>query len=657
MAWNHATMEPTRQEFLGISGPGQVLFYALAFLSLAILAYQVWRRSLEWRKGRAITWTARPSLERLRALWRDILLQRKVRQSRGTYAAPMHILLFFGFCGLIVATTLVAINHWAPEGLKFHKGPYYLVFETTFDVVGVLFLIGLSMAILRRYGKRPASLGNEASDFWLLFSLLLITITGFLNEGLRIAYRPEAWDAYTPIGYAIAGVFARPPATSGSVIPAAYVVCWWVHAGLVFAFLATLPMTRFRHTLYAIFSIYYQPLRPRGELRTITMEEVEKTEKVGAVVATDYDFWQLASADACMECGRCTDVCPAHLVGKSLNPKEIVQGVRLALRSGASLAETLTEVALWDCTTCNACVRECPVNIRHVDLIVDARRALVAEGKLSGPAATTLRQVASTSSAWGAQGTDREAWMEGLDMPLVRNGVEYDVLLWVGCAGAVDKGAQRTNRALVELFRRAGVKFACLGNDEACTGDPARRIGEEFLFQQMAEANVATLNAAKVKTVVAACPHCFNTIKNEYPAFEGKYEVMHHSEFLAQLIREGKIQPPKSGEKVAWHDPCYLARVNGVVAAPRAALGRNIVEPEAAGERTLCCGAGGGRMWMEEPASQRPGVRRAEQLLATGARRIAVACPFCRIMVGDSLKAIDPESDISIVDLAEILVE
>ncbi len=650
-------MTPTRPEFFHVSPTGQLLFYALAFLSIGVMAFFIGRRWREWRRGRPISWSVKPNGERIRAIWTEILWQRKVRQSRKSYGAPMHLMLFFGFLILFIGTTLLAINHWSP--VKFHYGTYFLAYEFTLDVFGAFFLVGLLMAIGRRYLRRPTSVGNESGDAYLLFLLLIITVTGFLLEGARIALQPHEWDLFSPVGKGVAVMLG------GMTVPG-YQTIWWTHAGLIFLFLATIPLTHLRHIIYAMFSTYSVPPRPVGALAPISLEEVERTGKIGATEATDYNAWQLASADACMECGRCTDVCPAHGAGKSLDPKRIVQDLRIALRDGKPVAEAMTEEALWACTTCNACVRECPVNIRHVDLIVDARRALVAEGRLTGSGANVLRQIASTGSAWGT--TDREAWMEGLDVPLVRNGAEFDVLLWVGCAGAVDKGAQKTNRALVQLMRQAGVRFACLGNDETCTGDPARRIGDEFLFQQMAEKNIGTMNQRAVKTVVTACPHCFNTMKNEYPQFDGLYDVMHHTQFLAKLISEGKLTklPPSFEERergrggvgvssdVVFHDPCYLARVNKEVDAPRKL--HDMLQPAESGERTLCCGAGGGRMWMEEPPNQRPGIRRAEQLLATGAKTIAVACPFCRIMISDSVKAARPDEEINIVDIAELLL-
>jgi Fe-S oxidoreductase len=324
-------------------------------------------------------------------------------------------------------------------------------------------------------------------------------------------------------------------------------------------------------------------------------------------------------------------------------------------------------------------VEACPVLIRHVDLIVDARRNLVAEGKLSGTGAVMLRQVASTSNAWGAPANSREDWMKGLAVPLCREGGDFEYLFWVGCAGATDPGAVKTTKAVASLLKQAGVSFACLGKEEACTGDPARRMGDEFTFQDKAQANISVFQKYGVKKVVTACPHCLNTLQNEYGQFGSQMEVWHHTQLLGQLVSEGRLQPasPQPG-KVTYHDPCYLARVNNISDAPRSLVGQEsnhdsdksllaksltdptpieiFAEPQHKATKTLCCGAGGGRMWMEETPDQRPGNRRAEELLATGAKEVAVACPFCRIMLDASLKQVTQE-EIRIVDLAEMLQE
>ncbi|HSI73777.1 MAG TPA: (Fe-S)-binding protein, partial [Fimbriimonas sp.] len=433
---------------------------------------------------------------------------------------------------------------------------------------------------------------------------------------------------------------------------------WWFHVVWVAVFFAVLPKMRIRHILMAIFTTASPPEVPMGKLRTIPMEEVEATEQVGVKLPKDYSRWHLMSLDACMECGRCTEVCPAWNVGKVLNPKQVVQDIRSAMKSGEEVVLSVSEEALWECTTCNACVEACPVLIRHVDMIVDVRRNLVSEGALSGSAATMLRQTASTGNAWGQPASNREDWMKGLDIPLCRDGVEFEYLFWVGCAGATDPGAIKTTKATAELMKKAGVSFACLGKEEACTGDPARRVGEEFLFQDKAAQNASVFERYGVKKVVTACPHCFNTLKNEYGDFGAHLDVYHHSQLLQQLVRSGDLVSASFNRgDVVIHDPCYLSRVNEEVEAQREVLGDNAINPPHAGKKTLCCGAGGGRMWMEEPADQRPSVRRAEELVETGASTVAVACPFCRIMLGDSLRQVKPNDEIRLVDIAEMLQE
>lgn len=715
-------MEPTRTEFLDISQPEKYLFYALIYLSLAFMVYQIWQRARIWLKGKPIWWSSKaatvaaegedakvslavPAIADVKRWIKNlveyVLLQRKVRSSRKKTGAPMHLLIFYGFLSLFLATTLLAISSYGPYiGLpEFHKGAYYLAYETTFDILGVLFVVGIGWALLRRMvlsqegatliekvrgrtkegdpmkrqfeQNRRFPLSHSANDFYALGLLFAIGVTGYFLEGARISVSPhtnEAWDRVSIVGYLCSLALPNLPVIG-------YKIMWWFHMALVMTLFATLPRMRIRHIVMAIMSTAGKPEQPMGELKPISMEEVEKTGQIGVAHAKDYSRWHLMSLDACMECGRCTEVCPAWNVGKVLNPKQVVQDIRNAAVSGTEIAATVSEEALWQCTTCNACVEACPVLIRHVDMIVDARRFLVAEGRFSGTGAVMLRQVGSTSNAWGAQASTREDWMKGLDIPLCRDGQEFDFLFWVGCAGSTDPGAIKTTKAFASLLKTAGVNFACLGREEACTGDPARRTGDEFLFQEKAMENASVFQRYGVKKVVTACPHCFNSLKNEYGQFEANMEVWHHSQLLAQLIEEGRLKAatPANGE-VVFHDPCYLARVNNESDAPRATLGEKttlnsnppdsvgvepghdgrLAEPAQYGKKTLCCGAGGGRMWMEEPPDQRPGNRRAEQLLATGAETVAVACPFCRIMLDASIKQVT-DKEIRLLDLAEMM--
>jgi Fe-S oxidoreductase len=698
---------PTRHEFLHFAVWEKALFYVLIGAALGLMFWQIWGRLKLWRQGRAVEWeTVRdgvqywiPTRKSFRR-WADnvghfVLAQRKVKTSRKRSGAPMHLMIFYGFLALFIATILLGIGTYFPY--RFHQGTYYLVYEMTFDLLGLLLIVGVGWAFVRRLresrrgarrveelrGETPEDspmrrqltqnrrwpMSHDARDYAALGILFMAGVTGYVVEGARMSVNPQPFDWSGPIGYSISLLMGR------EISVPVYKFFWWFHFAWVAAFFVALPQMRLRHVVMAIFTSAGKPDQAMGTLRPISMEEVEQTEQIGVKLAKDYSRWHLMSLDACMECGRCTEVCPAWNVGKVLNPKQVAQDIRRAMETGEEVAAAVSEEALWQCTTCNACVEACPVLIRHVDLIVDSRRNLVSEGRLSGTAATMLRQTASTSHAWGASADQREDWMKGLDIPLCRDGAEFEFLFWVGCAGATDPGAVRTTKATAQLLKQAGVKFACLGREEACTGDPARRVGEEFLFQEKAAHNASVFERYGVKKVVTACPHCFNTLKNEYGDFEAKVEVFHHSQLLQQLVSKGQLVAarPAKGE-VTFHDPCYLGRVNREADAPRATLGEttnlneiadptgrthsgNLAEPVQHGNKTLCCGAGGGRMWMEEPPTQRPSNRRAEQLAATGAKTVAVGCPFCRIMLGDALKQVRPEEEIRLVDLAEMMAE
>ena len=683
---------PTREEFLYFSLPEKLLFYLLAAVAVGIMVRQVLTLARRWMQGRPTGplrtgwryWMpTKPALREWgRNLSYHVLRQKKVRSSRKTTGAPMHLAIFYGFTAMLLATTLLSVNTYLPAILKFHRGSYYLLYESVFDTLGLLLIVGLVWAITRRtklaaYGaaltakwrerqmerhpedveaighqlvdNRRAPVSNRKGwDMGVLWLLLLIGINGYGLEAARIASNPKPWDGYSWVGYNLAR------ALPAGLSQPAYKAFWWFHTALVLGFFVILPRLRIRHSLLAVASTAGSPSTPMGKLRTIPMDEVEETEQVGVKFGRDLTRWNLLSLDACMECGRCTEVCPAWNVGKVLNPKQVVVDIKRAHEAGLEVAPTVTEEALWQCTTCNACVEVCPAAIRHVDMIVDIRRNLVSEGALTGSAATMLRQTQSTDNAWGQRG-GREEWMKGLDVPLARNGEPFDILFWVGCTGATDPAAMRTTKSVAQLLNRAGVRYACLGDEEACTGDPARRTGEEFLFQEKAMENASVFERYGVTRVVTACPHCFNTLKNEYGDFGAKMEVFHHTSFLEGLVEEGKlVSADASSSNVVFHDPCYLGRTNGEVGAPhRIAKGMQL--PQHHGTRTRCCGAGGGRMWMDEPADERPANARAAQLLETGATTVAMGCPFCRIMLESPLK--EENENVRIVDVSELLLE
>ncbi len=632
-------------------GPaGKVAFYVLVVLSTALLVYGIWGRARYWMRGEKINWKPTP-LDWVRNILVFILGQKKVRSSRPRSGAPMHLLIFYGFLALFVATSLLAIASYAPlVGIpNFHRGTYYLYYELTFDALGLLFVVGVSWAIGRRWGFRLRQMAHDWRDSWALVLLWLLGVGGYVLAAARIKNNPTEYDHWSFVSNVVA--YALPP-----INDQAYVAIWWSHVVLFFVFWAMIPHMRLKHIVLAIMTAAGKPDQPMGELKPVTMEEVEQTERIGVAQAEHYSRWHLMSLDACMGCGRCTEVCPAWNVGKVLNPQQVVADIHRSLVTGEGVVPAVSEEALWACTTCNACVEACPVLIRHVDMIVDARRNLVGEGALSGGPAVMLRQTQSTANAWGQQASSREDWMKGLDVPLAREVQEFDVLYWVGCAGATDPGAVRTTKAMAELMNKAGVRYACLGQEEACSGDPARRVGDEFTFQDMAARNVNVFEKYKFKRVVTACPHCFNTLANEYHQFGGKLEVLHHTQLLQELVNAGRLQGADvSGNGVVFHDPCYLGRVNEISDAPRDLVRKgSLLEPANRRKKTLCCGAGGGRMWMEEAPDQRPGNRRAEELLATGADTVAIGCPFCRIMLDASIKQIT-DKEINIVDMAELL--
>jgi Fe-S oxidoreductase len=441
-----------------------------------------------------------------------------------------------------------------------------------------------------------------------------------------------------------------------------HLATWWAHAILVAVFIATIPVDRFLHVITGPLNIAARPERPMGTLMPLTMEEVERTGRTGVHDLKDFNRQQLLSLDSCMECGRCEDACPATATGKPLSPKAVVIDLRNFMSaSGDDVHRTIRDETLWACTMCQACVQECPVLIGHVDLINDMRRDLIGEGKISGPPAKALQWIGNQSNPYGRPNSERFAWANGLDVPTVESNPSFEYLLWVGCAASFDPRAQKVARATAQLLKNAGVNFAVLGNEEACTGDPARRIGDEFLFQERAQNNIETFTRRKVKKIVTPCPHCYNTFRNEYPQFGGRYEVQHHSAVLAELVGAGRLSSGGGDdEPITFHDPCYLARVNGEVDATRAVIGAandpQYREMPRCGKKTFCCGAGGGRMWFEEAPSQRVSVLRAQEAIATGARTLATACPFCLNMMTDGMAGTQGGENVKVLDIAELLL-
>lgn len=599
---------------------------------------------------------------------------------RDKSAGPIHAGIFWGFLILLASAVegiLEGFNeHWSLNFL----GPLYSVITILTDVFCALIILATLAALWRRYITKVKRLQVSSSEA-LEAALILLTIFSIVTSLLlmnsaRITLGTDYSFAVRPISALVSGAIPL------SVANALFEITWWIHIVLVLSFMNYLPFSKHLHVLTSVPNVYFGSLGPVNKLKPIDFED-ENLEQYGVSDIEDFTWKTLLDGYTCTHCGRCTSVCPANITGKVLDPRAIIVGIHertMAKAAAAGDAKTeegdvtderkligdfVSPEALWQCTTCAACVQECPVMIEHVPAIVDMRRSQVLmEADFPAEAQTAFNNIETNYTPWAFSPEERADWAEGTGVKTAAEDPDFDVLFWVGCAGSYDERAKKTTRAFAELMQIANVNFRILGNEEKCTGDPARRIGNEYLADMMIKMNVETLNSYNVKTIVTTCPHCFNTLKNEYPDFDGDYDVIHHTQFIRDLIESGKLKFDKSkasDEAIAYHDSCYLGRYNAEFKAPRAALenvpGLTVVEAPRCGDRGLCCGAGGGQMFMEETQGKRVNIERTEELLDTKAPTIAVNCPFCMTMITDGVKSKEKADDVNVKDIAEVLLE
>jgi Fe-S oxidoreductase len=645
-----------------------------AFSAVALLAALALAASLFARRARLLYRVVRlgqpvdrtgDTGRRARAEATIVLGQRKLLQRVGP--GLVHALVFWGFV-VLLPTILMALlgavdEQWTLPWLG-HQGWYFLLV----DVFCVLVLVGVVSALWIRKVQRPARFeGSHLGEADLILGLIaLIVTTLLLWHATQIALGVAEWPAgWSPVSDALSRLFADDGTTEA--LERTFV---WLHVATILAFLVYLPYSKHLHIATAGVNVWFGRTRARGRLEPLDFEvEDEAALRLGSGTLVDMTWKQMVDTLSCTECGRCQDVCPAWATGKDLSPKLLIMGLRdrvfeegPAVLAGGQpsplVPGAVTDEVVWDCVTCGACVRECPVSIEHVDHIVDLRRHLVmAESRFPAEAATMLRDVGRSANPWGKAQSERAAWAEGLDLRVLAPGEPApEILYWVGCAASFDERARATARATATLLLRAGLDVAILGPRESCTGDPARRMGDEFTFQEQARSNVATLGDVGATRIVTSCPHCFNTLANEYGDFGGDYDVVHHSELLAELVAEGRLEPEAGDDAITYHDSCYLARHNDVIAAPRAIVSRigTPLEMARSGRRTFCCGAGGAHMWMEERGSA-INEERAREAAATGAGTLAVACPFCTMMLDDGVKQTGAE--LRVADVAVLLAE
>ncbi len=675
-----------REVFVNIPTALKVAFYAAVATMLLIVAWLTSLRVKNYERGQPDDrrTTKKNAERRFRDFRKGVWMQTLLRDPA---AGVMHSLLYFGFVFLFIVTVISELNHQLPDALKFLHGRTYEAYSFGAEVAGLMFLAGIGWAIVRRYVQRPyrIRIKTKPEDALILAVLFLIGVTGFLVEAARIAaeHQPN-FEKWSFVGYAISnGVTSW----STHTLLLTHRWLWGTHVLLFLAFLVMIPTTKLRHMFSSPMNMYLKDReRPKGAMKPMPNLMETELESFGAVKIEDFTWKQLLDTDACTICGRCTSVCPAQNTGKPLDPREIVLKVGEVMDatgspavsppvgvvgdisvSSDSVFERITPEELWSCTSCKACDEICPVNIEILDKILDMRRYLtLMESDFPTELGNTFRSMENSANAYGMNQGERGDWaasMEGVDIVEAGGAFDHEYLYFVGCAGSFDDRNKKTARALAKLLQRAEIDFAILGPSEMCNGDQARRAGNEYIFQMLAMQNIETMDGMGVKKIITSCPHCFNVLKNEYPQLGGDYEVVHHSQLLDDLVRSGKLSLAGASleERVTYHDSCYLGRHNDVYLAPRRVVGSlagiDLVEMPRNGTKSMCCGAGGARMWMEENIGKKVNTERSQEAIATGASRIAVACPFCYVMFDDGVKGEGKDEEVRVQDIAEILLE
>ncbi|HEV3112294.1 MAG TPA: (Fe-S)-binding protein [Candidatus Binataceae bacterium] len=615
----------------------------------------------------------------------------------------MHYSFYTAFIGLFIGTTIVLINSDLRDvaalfgfRLYFYYGDFYLFFKAFMDTFFLMLIGGVLAAAARRFLARPRLLASPPADkmldnlenylgYWYpLLMLVAVGITGLMLEGARINATHPDFTEWAYVGRRLGKIEGALGAG-----PTYHRWLWLVHVLLVYGLLFAFPFSKIRHFLLAPVNLFFRNLRPRGRLQPI--KDFENAETFGVSQVEQYTWKQLLDMSTCLECGRCTINCPTATTDKALNPKNLVITQRehllakapflLAARANGAngdeaapvwngpdmITQIASEQAVWDCTNCGWCEEGCPVGIEHIQRIDDMRRHLVLmESRFPQEATSAFKGIEVQGNPWGIAQEKRAEWAAGLDIPVMadlEDPTDLDVMYWVGCAGSYDERNQRVSRSFAGLMKQAGVRFAMLGTEETCTGDPARRLGNEYLYATVAAQNLETLNRYKPKRIVTQCPHCYHNLKKEYPDFgEVGYEVVHEAEFIDELIRAGRLNPRKEiNRRVTYHDPCFMARHDRKWNSARQALGAipgaEVTDVEQSKNRTYCCGAGGGCMWKEEVGHRRINAERFDQLTAAKPETVATGCPFCMTMMTDAMKAKSLEDTMEVRDLSELIAE
>ncbi|MBO8159497.1 heterodisulfide reductase-related iron-sulfur binding cluster [Thermosyntropha sp.] len=684
---------------VGANIPFDWLIYILMFIPIAIFLYGFVKRVQVWKLAKGELHRNDKIGQRIWSWFVYTFLQ--LRLFKKPTPGTMHAFLFWGFLILFLAAGVDASHHWL--GFPHIEGSSYISFSAFVDIFGLLALIGIIVLAVIRYGQKPDRLNdNKGSDGWIILLVFAILLTGYFIEGLRIMAQIK-WEPTmeaimyekfaSPVGWVFASLFAG---MSRASILVWHRILWWLHMAMAFVFIALIPYTKLWHIMAGMINYIFRDLEPSA---CRMVENIEEAETFGVENIEEFGWKDLLDLDACIRCGRCQENCPAYNTGKHLNPKlTLIQAMKqhldekapylMAAKAGEEDAEmvAMTEEAeaaspmdksllydvvttdvIWDCTNCRACMEHCPMFIEHIPKIIEMRRNLVMwQGDMPSEAQMAFTNMERNYNPWGVGWANRAEWLKERGIRemvnvLSEDGKEFEYLLYAGCAVSFDDRYKKVGEALVRLLNQAGVSFGYLGTEEMCCGDSARRLGNEYLYQTLASQNIETFNNYGVKKIIVVCPHGYNTLKNEYPQMGGNYEVYHYTEILAKLVAEGKLKPGNIGAKITYHDSCFLGRHNNVYDQPRQVLkaaGANIVEIPQAKNKGFCCGAGGGRMWLEEHAVEgykRINDTRTEQLLVPNPEMIVTNCPFCLTMISDGVKGANKEEQVKVFDVAEIL--
>jgi Fe-S oxidoreductase/nitrate reductase gamma subunit len=655
-----------------------ILATAAAFLGPLVRRYRIIRAGQPDDRFRDL-W------KRLRHAFVKVLFQRCTLRRERLFTGLMHVFIFYSALSFDTMTVNHTLEGFFKGFYLFGDTPFGRFFSLLIDLAAVAVMIGVVFLAFRRFVVRPKAYETTRADSALIYSFItLATITYLYFEGFAVAHDPAA-VRLSFLGGWIAGTI-KAAGLAPEVVATHFRISWWAHVVAVYAFIAYVPHSKYLHMIAGPVNVFFRRDGSSGALAPL---DLEKSEVFGVEKLPDFTWKDNLDAFACMECGRCQDACPAFASDKPLSPKMLLFNMERALLDGDKaltakkrddlkelVPSTFTEGEIWTCTTCGACMKECPVEIEHIAKIVGARRSQVLmQSKFPQELTGFFRNVETNSNPWGIGFSKRAEWAEGLDVRLIADVPDAELLFWVGCMGAYDDEGRKTARALVSILNRAGVRFGTLGTEEKCCGDSARRLGNEYLFQSLAQANIALFKTHNVRKIVTICPHGFNTFRHEYPRLldlvpglsaEDKarlqqIEVLSHVELIHGLLRSGRLRlKSRNAEAYTYHDPCYLGRHNGFVGEPRAVLDTALAgkpkELARHGVDSFCCGAGGGLMWTEETLGQRINHLRVDEIIGSGATLAAAACPFCLTMLKDGLKDKGRE-DVRVKDIAQIVAE